>query len=70
MATQTITEKMVVDRFSEIQTLNDATKFSFWIDENSLNMTAELYEVATVAINYKSNELRENFLNKLKPLNK
>ena len=60
-----ITEKTVIDKFSEIKTVYDATTFCFWIEDNSFNMDAELYEIATVAGGYKQKELKENLIKRL-----
>jgi len=57
-----ITEKQVEERFNKINTLKQSLDFIYWVEDNSFNMSYDLYDVAIKAGNQLHKDLKENWL--------
>ena len=60
-----ITEQQVEEQFNNIHTISQALQFVNWIEKNSMNMDADLYDVAIKSGNQYYKELKENRINEL-----
>lgn len=59
------TEEYLIERFSQIKTRLDLTKFNMEIEDNSYLLSAELYDIVKQAIKGKRKMMDETFYTKL-----